>query len=129
MSCMPAALFLMLTWTTYERLPMIRSAERALLSRFIPTVCDRYQMSVIALGYVADHLHLVLRAPPVMDIPRLVQHLKGASARIINRTLDGPGLRWAPGYTVQSISPDRLKNSIAYVRNQHLRHPDRAIPL
>jgi len=125
---MPHSLYLMLTWTTYERLPMIRAPEASFLSRFLPAEAQRHHMTVLALGMVVDHVHLVLRAPPVMNISQLVQHLKGGSSRVANQTIDGPGLRWAAGYSVQSVSPDALSRTIHYVRAQHLRHPDRLIP-
>ncbi len=125
---MPHSLFLMVTWTTYERLPMIRAPEASFLTRFLPAEAQRHRMTVLALGVVEDHVHLVLRAPPVMDIPPLVQHLKGGSSRVANQTLDGPGLRWAVGYSVKSVSPDSLSRAIHYVKTQNLRHPDRVIP-
>lgn len=125
---MPHSLFLMITWTTYERLPMIRAPEASFLLRFLPAEAQRHRMSVLALGVVEDHVHLVLRAPPVMNISQLVQHLKGGSSRIANQTIDGPGLRWAPGYSVESVSPGALSRAIHYVRTQNLRHPDRVIP-
>jgi putative transposase len=127
---MPAPLFVHLTWTTYRRFPMIREREAAFLSRFLPAEAQRHKAQVIALGMVQDHVHMVLRLPVVCDIPRLVQGLKGASARLANR--DAPpsatGLRWAEGYNLRSISPGNVRAAVAYVRAQARRHPERAIP-
>jgi hypothetical protein len=62
--------------------------------------------------------------PPVYDAPRLVQGLKGASARIANR--DGHtgrgSLRWEKGYDFRSVGIRQLPGVTAYVRDQELKH-------
>lgn len=83
----------------------------------------------IALGLVRDHVHLLLRLPGQFDLPKLVQGLKGASARLANADaqISRCGLRWASGYHVHSVSPRSLPAAADYVRRQADRHPDRAI--
>ena len=67
-------------------------------------------------------VHLLLELPPVYDAPRLVQGLKGASARLANR--DGHasrgGLRWEKGYDFRSVGIRQLAGVTAYVRDQEL---------
>ena len=62
-------------------------------------------------------------------MPRLVQGLKGASARYANQdqTISLTGLRWEHGYHLVSVSPRDVKATVAYVKSQDERHPDRAI--
>ena len=109
---------------------MIGGSEAAFLRRFLPAEAMRLGTRVLALGLVQDHAHLILRLPPRYDLPRLVQGLKGASARLANRdsSISRTGLRWAEGYHAKSVSPRQLRVAIEYVRNQSTRHPDRAIP-
>jgi REP element-mobilizing transposase RayT len=80
---------------------------------------------------VIDHVHMIVVVPPVFDLPRLVQGLKGASARIANR--DGHSsprpLRWAGGYDARSVGVSRLAAAVRYVERQSARHPERAIGL
>ncbi|KPK01160.1 MAG: hypothetical protein AMS20_14155 [Gemmatimonas sp. SG8_28] len=108
---------------------MIDSSAAAFLRRFLPARASEHGARTVALGIVRDHVHLVLQVGPVFDLPRLVQGLKGASARLLNADIrvSPTGLRWAPGYNVQSVSPADLTRVVAYVRNQSTRHPDRAI--
>ena len=72
------------------------------------------------MGIVKDHIHVVLELPATFDVPRLMQGLKGASARIANR--DGianhESLRWAQGYELRSVGVGQLRKVIAYVRGQ-----------
>jgi len=122
---MPATIYAHLTWTTRERRPLIDSAGATFLCRFLKSVGRRHGVDVLEVGIVKDHVHLLLLLPPVLDIPRLVQGLKGASARVANRDkiLDGEKLRWANGYDLRSVSPRAVPQVAEYVRNQPARHP------
>jgi len=130
MAAMPTALFVHLTWTTFRRMSMIGATEALFLGRFLPAEAQRHRAAIMALGLVCDHVHLVLRVPGRFDLPRLVQGLKGASARLANadQSISRTGLRWATGYHVHSVSPRNLPAAVDYVRRQSDRHPDRAIP-
>jgi REP element-mobilizing transposase RayT len=126
---MPTILFVHLSWTTVRRMPMVGLSEARFLGRFLPAEAKRLGAAVIATGMVCDHVHLVLRIPGRIDMPRLVQGLKGASARLANKdqTISLTGLRWAHGYHLVSVSPRNLQAAVAYVKGQSGRHPDRAI--
>ena len=79
---------------------------------------------------VNDHVHMIVELPPAYDLPKLLQGLKGASARIANRDghADRRPLQWTPGYDARSVSVGQLAAAIHYVGSQASRHPDRAIP-
>ncbi|HVH68881.1 MAG TPA: transposase [Gemmatimonadales bacterium] len=126
---MPVRLYALLTWTTLRRLPLINAGVVSLLSRLLPAIARRYEVEVVAMGLVRNHVHLVVRLPSRVDIPRLVQGLKGASARIANRDglMPRAPLRWANGYDLRSIGVRDLKRAIAYVRSQAQRHPQQAM--
>jgi len=108
--------------------PRSHRAEQ-FLKRFIPAESQRHTAEVITLGLVQDHVHIVLRLPAHFDLPRLVQGLKGASARLANQdeSISKTGLRWDAGYRAVSIGRQQLPVVVAYVRNQARRHPDRKI--
>ena len=126
---MPVRVYVMLTWTTEQRLPLIHAGVAELLGRLLPAIARRYGARVIATGMVQDHVHLVLQLSPVIDIPRLVQGLKGSSARVVNREglMPRARLHWAAGYDLRSIGVRDLRRAVSYVRNQAARHPDRVI--
>ena len=126
---MPVVLLVLVTWKTYRNMPMLGSSEARFLERFLPAEVQRHGATPLALEMVSDHVHLVLRLPARFDLPRLAQGLKGASARLINKEqrLSTTGVRWATGYSAYSLSRGDLKAAIRYVRDQPLKHPDRAI--
>lgn len=121
---MPVRIYVHLSWTTFGRLPLIDETVGAFLKRFLLEEAARHGVRVIELGIVRDHVHLILQLPPSFDVPRMVQGLKGASARIANR--DGivrrESLRWDQGYDLRSVGLNQLKAQVTYVRNQDIHH-------
>jgi REP-associated tyrosine transposase len=124
----PVLIYAHLSWTTFARLPLVDDSVAGFLRKFVPEECARQGARAHALGVVRDHVHVVLELRPEFNVPRLVQGLKGASARIANR--DGFAqrpLRWAQGYDFRSVSPRSLDAAIRYVASQAARHPHRAL--
>ena len=78
---MPFRFYAHLSWTTWARLPLIDEQVAHFLGPFLLAEAKRHGARVVEIGIVSDHVHLLLELPPVYDTPRLVQGLKGASAR------------------------------------------------
>jgi putative transposase len=120
---MAGRIYVLLTWTTRNREPLITPDVDALLMRLLPRVAKAHRTAVLALGIVSDHVHIVLRLPLQFDIPRLAQGLEGSSSRIANRDgIANPRLAWADGYDVRSIGVRSVQDARDYVRNQKFRH-------
>jgi REP element-mobilizing transposase RayT len=126
---MPVRLYGLLTWTTLRRLPLIHQPVAAFLRRALPEIARRHGARIVEVGIVSNHVHLIIELSPRPDLPRLVQGLKGASARIANRDgyMPRARLQWAAGYDFRSLGVRDLQRAIAYVRNQSHRHPELAI--
>jgi REP element-mobilizing transposase RayT len=123
-------LFVHLTWTTRDRASLIDLPRAEFLGRFLPAVARQERASVLALGMVSTHVHLLLRLDPATGISRLVQRLKGGSAVLAGREGHGPRdrpLRWARGYNLESVSPRAIPVVVDYVMSQARRHPHEAI--
>ena len=125
----PVQLFVHAVWTTFARLPLIDEGVATFLRRFVAAEAGKHGARVVEVGIVKDHVHVVLELSATFDVPRLMQGLKGASARIANR--DGiaarESLRWAQGYDLRSIGVGQLRRVTDYVRSQNDRHPDKAL--
>lgn len=117
-------------WTTRNRAPTIDQAGAAYLWAHLPIVARQERARLLELGIVTSHVHLLVRVHPLTVLPRLLQRMKGGTACGINRAVatSGPLLQWAKGYSVHSVSPRHQGVVAAYVRHQHIRHPDEAIP-
>ena len=126
---MPVRLYAHLTWTTLQRQSLISPGVAEFLRRFLPREAQRHGARLLAAGFVADHVHVVVQLSAINNIPRLVQGLKGASARLVNREglMPRARLRWAEGYDLRSVGVRQLGTVINYVSNRASRHPERAV--
>ena len=82
-----------LAWTTRDRLPMINVAARAFLDAFFRKTAIRQESEVVGLAILQTHVHMLVRTPARIDLPRLVQFFKGGSEP--GRTPSGRGSRRA----------------------------------
>src|SRR5258706_13285681 len=117
---MPVRIYAHLSWTTFARAPLINERVGEFLSRFLIEEATRHGARAIELGVVRDHVHMLLELPAAFDVPRMVQGLKGASARLANR--DGyaghSGLQWAQGYDLRSVGVEKMGRDADYVQEQ-----------
>jgi len=125
----PITIYALLTWTTRDRAPLIDAAGASFLRTFLPRAAELHGTQVLAVSVVQNHVHLLLLLDGLLDIPKLVQRLKGASSRIANRdgVLGNVRLRWANGYDLRSVSPRGVPAAQAYLARQALHHPGLAI--
>lgn len=120
---MAHTVYVLMTWTTDGRERSVTRDAAALLQGFLREAARERGAWVVEIGVVPDHVHVLLQLPPVIDLPRLAQAFKGASARVINRDLrTDPRLKWAKGYDARSVSPKALFRVADYVRSQTARH-------
>lgn len=121
---MPVRIYAHLSWTTFARTPLITEPIAEFLCRFLLEEATRHGARAIELGVVRDHVHMLLELPAAFDVPRMIQGLKGTSARLANR--DGIAghtpLQWAQGYDLRSVGIEQLRRVADYVRDQKKRH-------
>ncbi len=124
-------LYYHIIWATRGRLPLLNAELAGFLGRYLRSIARQERAHVLEMGMVTTHLHLLFRTDPQTNLSRLVQRFKGGSAHQANveRLGDGPeGLRWAKGYTLETVSPRTLDAVRQYLRTQPERHPQDAIP-
>ena len=109
---------------------MIDGPTRSFLDGFFRRTAVQERVTVVALAFLRTHVHCLVRSDPRVDLPRLVQLLKGGSSYAASRQPDNKvGLRWNREYSVTSVSPKLLQAAIDYIERQSLRHPHEKIPL
>lgn len=123
-------LYFHLVWTTRDRAPLIDARLASFLERFIPAICRLESTTLLGFGMVSTHVHLLIRLHPRTSISHLVQRLKGGGACVANR--EGHArrlrpLRWAKGYTIESVGWRNVEKVRAYLAQQSLHHPKQAI--
>jgi putative transposase len=120
---MAVDLLLFITWKAWRNLPLIDARTSMQLARCLPMLAEAERAALCELAIVATHVHVVVEVRPRFDVPGLLQRLKGASARLVNRG-DGTRvlLRWAQGYDARTVSRRGLPAIRSYLDRQGEHH-------
>jgi putative transposase len=114
-------LYLHLTWATWDRAPILTPERQPLAYASIQRTCAELRTSVIAIGGIDDHVHVLLRFPPTVAISHLVQRMKGASSRLVEQ-VSREAFRWQGGYGAFTVSRRGVPVVRDYVLNQAEHH-------
>jgi len=120
-------LFYHAVWGTKLREALIDESRADVIERSIRASCHDLDVIVHAVGFMPDHVHVVLSVPPRHAISAVVQKLKGESTHLLNhsaRSDGGDWFSWQAEYGVISFSERSLPDVVAYAQNQRQRHAD-----
>lgn len=116
-------LYVHCVWATWNRLPLITSAAESRVYGAIRTKCEELGCPVIAIGGVADHVHLLVQFSTTISMSHLIGEVKGASSHVMTHIVaPGSFFKWQGSYGVFTISKRSIADVEAYIRNQKQRH-------
>jgi putative transposase len=110
-------------FSTKQRAPMIAADRQEHLWAYLLGIARNLKIKILAIGGVADHLHLLIALPPTMNLAKVMCDLKANSSRWLNET--GGHFAWQDGYAAFSVSPSRIGDVQRYIRNQAEHHKKR----
>jgi putative transposase len=113
-------------FATKGREPLLTPEIRERLWPYLGGIARENSMKAIAIGGVADHVHILLSLPAPMSVSKSMQLLKGNSSKWIHETF--PALRtfaWQEGYGAFSIGISGIDETRAYIRDQEEHHRTR----
>ena len=87
-------------FSTKERANLI--PDSCELCRYITGVARAKNVTLLAAGGTANHIHLLIAIPPAMPLSKAVQELKGNSSRWLRER--GIRFAWQDGYGAFSVS-------------------------
>jgi len=93
-------------FSTKQRAPMIAADRQEHLWAYLLGIARNMKIKILAIGGVADHLHLLIALPPTMNLAKVICDLKANSSRWLNGT--GGHFAWQEGYAAFSVSPSRI---------------------
>ncbi len=83
-------------------------------------------MTALAIGGVADHVHLLLSLPSTLAVAKAIQRIKGGSSKWIHDTFPRhKEFSWQEGYGAFSIGVSQVETTTAYIRCQAEHHRTR----
>ena len=113
-------------FSTAHRKPLIAEAWAERLHAMLGGIARDRGFPPLAVGGVADHVHLLLSIPATMSLSECLRQLKGTSSRWINDTFFPlREFAWQEGYGAFSIAQSLVEPTIAYIRGQVEHHRER----
>ena len=76
-------------FSTKERRPLLTDAIRERLWPYLGGIARENQMKALAIGGVADHVHLLLSLPATFSVSKSMQLLKGNASKWARETFPG----------------------------------------
>ena len=117
------SLFVHLIWSTWDRVPLINESIERRLYRMIQQQSEMHGCKILAIGGVADHVHLLLEFPTTIDLSTLVKNIKGPSSLFANDELGfGGSFKWQASYAAFSVSRWDVGKIQLYIEQQKEHH-------
>ena len=109
-------------FSTVDCAPMMNRCVRKRVFPYIGGVIEGLGGTVIAIGGMPDHAHLVTRLPTNMCVAEFVRKVKTNSSKWMNERATDVNFGWQRGYGAFSISQSVVSSVAQYVRNQERHH-------
>lgn len=118
-------LYVHCVWSTVDRQPLIEESIEPQLHAAIRAKCTELRCCMIAIGGTQDHVHVLVRYPPSMNVARLVKEMKGASSHLMNHViLPDMFFKWQGAYGAFAVAKDGIAHVAEYITSQKRRHRD-----
>ncbi len=110
-------------FSTKHRQPLINPALRERLYPFIGGITRDEGGSLLSVGGVEDHIHLLVRWRTDRGVADLVRNIKSRSSAWIHEEFpDTASFAWQSGYAVFSVSESSRDSVIRYIEHQEEHH-------
>ncbi|HYW19006.1 MAG TPA: IS200/IS605 family transposase [Nodularia sp. (in: cyanobacteria)] len=121
-------LYVHYVWATWDRLPLIKPDIQKLVYAAIIRECEQLKCTVIAIGGVEDHVHLLTSFPPTVSVSEVIKQIKGSSSHFITHEVKSDNFfKWQGSYGAFTVSHDAIDNVANYIRNQARHHSEKSI--
>ncbi|WP_414620575.1 IS200/IS605 family transposase [Calothrix sp. CCY 0018] len=121
-------LYLHAVWATWDRLPLITPDIQKNIYGAIIKHCQELRCTLIAVGGVEDHIHLLTGLPPTLSVSNFIKNIKGSSSHLVTHDIKpGEFFKWQGSYGAFTVSHDAIDQVANYIRNQAIHHQQKSI--
>jgi len=116
-------------FSTKERRPFLTSAICDRLWPYLGGIARENGMKALAVGGVADHVHVLISLPTTLSVAKAMQLLKGNSSKWLRETfpeLRTQGFAWQEGFGSFSIGVSGVDETVRYIQTQEEHHRRRS---
>jgi REP element-mobilizing transposase RayT len=112
-----------LVFSTKDRQKLIAKTLQKKLWAYMAGICKSYDILAFVIGGMEDHVHLLLRLPPVITLSHAISTVKANSSRWMRE--HGTAFAWQKGYGAFSVSSSHIQTVIRYIETQEAHHRNR----
>ncbi len=110
-------------WSTVGRVPVLTPTWAPRLYQHMRDSADDIGATVLAVGGMPDHVHLLVAMPPTLAIGDFVDRIKTKSGTWLRSTFrPRTNFRWQENYGAFSVSKSLEPQVIRYIQNQPRHH-------
>ena len=121
-------LYLHCVWATWDRLPLITPDIQEAIYASIIGQCHQLGGTVIAIGGIEEHIHLLAGIPPTLSVSDLIKNVKGSSSHFVTHKIkSGEFFKWQGSYGAFTVSHSDISAVANYVRNQAFHHRNKSM--
>ncbi len=118
-----SALYYHLIWSTKNRAGFISETIENKLHAYMTGIVQAKNGTVIQIGGMSDHVHLLVQLNPDQNISDLVKTVKVASSKWLKETSpDFNKFSWQTGFGAFSVSTSQTDMVKEYILNQKEHH-------
>jgi len=118
-----------LVFVTKHRGEIFTAQHLNTLEQLFRKVCEDFETELVEFNGETDHVHLLVRYPPKVQLSRLVNSLKGVSSRKLKqyhpelvKTAYLKNALWSPSYFAGSVGGAPLSVLKQYIEQQKTPH-------
>jgi REP element-mobilizing transposase RayT len=115
-----------LVFSTKDRIPLMTVGVRNQLFPYIGGIVKGFGGTIIAVGGMPDHVHVLARVPPKSCVSDVVRTIKANSSKKMNEKATAMKFGWQRGYGAFSVSQSAVSSVAQYVRDQERHHRHRS---
>jgi REP element-mobilizing transposase RayT len=108
---------------TRYRKPVVHDDFRERLYEYIGGVIRGINGSLIMIGGIEDHIHLLANWPPTLAVANVIRDVKANSSRWLNDLAEFVGkFEWQKGYAAFTVSYSQIEMVRTYIMGQKEHH-------
>jgi REP element-mobilizing transposase RayT len=124
MSAAYTRLFVHLVWGTKERRPFLGAWRARRVHGLLDRIGHLNGCTPIAVGGVADHVHVLTAIPATITVADVVRLMKIGTSQFVARDLKVPDFEWQRGYGAFTLRETECEIVRRYIINQPAHHAD-----
>jgi len=115
-----------IVYSTKYRKPTIHAHWQGDLYGYIGGIVRDQKGTLLKIGGVEDHVHLLVKLSPTVAISDVLRKIKSNSSKWINERSDvSRKFEWQSGYAAFSVSESQVPSVVDYIANQAEHHRKR----